>query len=282
MGDGSDGGVDGVAEGAAGGQQRRDRRGLLRDAGVLALGAGIGTIGLGQLADVADVRRDARAGSAATDVSVRISPPRGRLVLTWEVDTEHPLVALTFDDGPRPEWTNLVLDTLDRYKTPATFFMVGRRVRKYASVVRGRLGRHEVGNHTWDHLDLAFRDDDQARSDLVRAHHAIADVLGREPVLFRPPYGHIGGAAALAAAELGYQVVLWSQKMREAHYNTPLQVAAVLRDTIPGTILLAHDVGARDRLVSLRGLPAMIIGLRARGFEFVTVSELLQRARPLV
>ena len=255
---------------------------MLRDAALLAVGAGVGAIGIGQLGAVATTRRRVGAGSAATDVDVQVTPDRSRLVLTWEVRTDQRLIALTFDDGPRPKWTNMVLDTLDRYQAPATFFMVGRRVRKYASVIRGRLDRHEVGNHTWDHRDLALRDDVQARSDLMRAHEAITEVTGREPVLFRPPYGHIGGAAALAATGFGYKVVLWSQKMREAHYDTRHQVAAVLREATPGTILLAHDVGDAARLVSLRGLPGMITGLRDCGYEFVTVSELMGRARPEV
>ena len=262
------------------GAVRRDRRRLLRDTAVLALGAGIGSVGFNEYTEVADGKVAIHAADVAATVNgLNGATGRGRIMMTWEVPTEHPLIALTFDDGPRPDWTDMVLRTLEEHKVPATFFMIGRRVRKYGHVVKGRLGRHEVGNHTWNHLDLATRDDEQARSDLLQGHQAIVETLGITPRLFRPPYGHVGGAAALAAAELGYQMILWSRKMREATYNTRQQVEVVLRETTPGTILLAHDVGAADRLVSLRGLPDMITGLRARGFEFVTVSDLIASAQ---
>ena len=251
---------------------------------MLALGTGIGTVGLGEYADAQDRGRLARATSSAATLNGDRNGEtgRGRITMTWEVATDRPLVALTFDDGPQPEWTDMVLTTLEEHKVSATFFMVGRRVRKYANVVRGRLGRHEVGNHTWNHLDLATRDDDQSRGDLLRGHEAIVDMLGITPKLFRPPYGHVGGASALAAADLGYQMILWSRKMREAHYTTEQQVAVVLQEAAPGMILLAHDVGAPDRLISLRALPGIITGLRAKGFEFVTVSELIASGSPAV
>ncbi|MBT8226424.1 MAG: polysaccharide deacetylase family protein [Dactylosporangium sp.] len=276
-GPGTAGTGDGTVKGDRAGP--RSRRGLLRDAALLALGAGIGTAGVGELADLTGRRLVLRGGAAAaTSAGPHGVRGRGELVMTWEVKTELPLVALTFDDGPRPQWTTRVLDVLDEFAVPATFFVVGRRLRKYASVIDGRLDRHEIGNHTWNHLDLARRNDVQSRDDLARAHEAIVDIVGVPPVLFRPPYGHIGGAAAQAAAELGYQVILWSRKMCEARYTTREQVAAVLRQTTPGAIWLAHDTGAKDRLVSIRGLPAMITGLRERGFEFVTVSHLMAKA----
>jgi len=87
----------------------------------------------------------------------------------------------------------------------------------------------------------------------------------------------MGGSTALAAARLGYQVVLWSLQMVESEYpNDPVGHARhIVEQTVPGSILLAHDVGAEDRLVALRGLPDMIRGLRQHGYEFVTVSELM-------
>ena len=205
---------------------------------------------------------------------------RGQLAVTWEVQTDRPLLALTFDDGPGPNWTPMVLDILEAHRAPATFFMVGSRVRRHGRLLRGRIDRHEIGNHTWDHADLGRCGAAEARSELRRAHEAIIDATGRVPRLFRPPFGHLSGSALIAASELGYQVVLWSRKMHEAKYpNTAKQAEAMIRATRPGNIVLAHDVGHHDRLVSIRGLPAMITGLRARGYEFVTVTDLLASQR---
>ncbi|HZN19686.1 MAG TPA: polysaccharide deacetylase family protein [Micromonosporaceae bacterium] len=271
--------------GAGGAGMGAGRRALLRRASLFAAGAGVGAAGFAELANVADRKLPLRPSPAgATDSRRGPHPGRGQLLVTWAVETDQKLAALTFDDGWRPEWTTLVLDTLQRYGVPATFFMVGRRVRKYPEVLRGRMGRHEIGNHTWDHLDLARRTPDEAYADLLRAHEAIVDVTGQTPRLARPPYGHMGGSAALAAARLDYQVVFWSLQMVESRYpNDPLGHARfVVEHTEPGGILLAHDIGAADRLVALRGLPEMITGLRARGFELVTVSQLMsvRRAPP--
>jgi peptidoglycan/xylan/chitin deacetylase (PgdA/CDA1 family) len=254
---------------------------VLRRAGLAAAGAGVGAAGFAELADVTDRRLPIRGGAAgATVASRQRHPGAGQTLVTWAVETDQKLVALTFDDGPRPDWTALVLDTLHRHGAPATFFTVGRRVRKYAPVLRGKMGRHEVANHTWDHRDMARLDADEAHDDLLRAHDAIEQVTGQEPRLLRPPYGHLGGGAMLAATRLRYEVVLWSLQMLESEFpDDPAGHARHIVDRAePGGILLAHDIGASDRLVALRGLPDMINGLRARGFEFVTVSDLMRNS----
>ncbi|MBN1173980.1 MAG: polysaccharide deacetylase family protein [Micromonosporaceae bacterium] len=255
-----------------------NRRRLLRGSAVLALGAGLGAVGLGELTSIVDRRAVRGAAAAATTRGPDGATGQGQLLMTWEVRTDRRLVALTFDDGPGPRWTPMVLDTLERFSVPATFFMVGQRVRQNPGIIRDRMASHEVGNHTWSHKDLSRLNDRQIRDELVRAHEAISEAVGVSPRLMRPPYGHVGGSAAMVAAELGYQMVLWSRKMCEASNTTETQIAAVLRETVPGTILLAHDVGASDRLIALRGLPQMITGLRDRGFKFVTVSQLLGNA----
>ncbi|GAB2602118.1 hypothetical protein Aab01nite_62980 [Paractinoplanes abujensis] len=187
------------------------------------------------------------------------------------------VVALTFDDGPRPDYTPQFLDVLDRHQVPATFFLVGRHLEEHAGLVRGRLDRHEVGNHSWSHDDLATLDLAGARRELERTHEAIKRHTGREATLMRPPYGHLGGSTVLAADALGYDIALWSHQMRERTFAT--DPAAQARDLIgtvrPGSIVLAHDAGDKRRLVALKALPATIEGLRDQGYRFVTVSELL-------
>jgi peptidoglycan/xylan/chitin deacetylase (PgdA/CDA1 family) len=261
------------------------RRKILRRAALAAAGAGVGAVAFAELADVTDRRLPIRGGAAGATVASRERHPgAGQVLVTWQVATDRPLVALTFDDGPRPEWTASVLDTLRRHGVPATFFLVGRRVRKYADVLRGRMDRHEAANHTWDHLDLARRNAEQAHDDLSQAHQAIEEVTGQRPRLLRPPYGHLGGGAMLAAAELGYEVVLWSLQMLESEFpDDPAGHARHIVERVePGAILLAHDIGASDRLVALNGLPDMVAGLRRRGFEFVTVSDLMRHHAGLV
>ncbi|WP_236718010.1 polysaccharide deacetylase family protein [Actinoplanes sp. TFC3] len=190
--------------------------------------------------------------------------------------TAEKVVALTFDDGPLPDYTPRFLDALDTAQVPATFFLVGSHLEEHADLVRGRLDRHEVGNHSWSHDDLATLDLDGARRELERTHEAIKRHLGREVTVMRPPYGHLGGSTVLAADTMGYDIALWSHQMHERNFaDDPAGQARNLIETVrPGSIVLAHDAGDKRRLIALNSLPAMIAGLKTRGYEFVTLSEL--------
>ncbi|GAB3809666.1 polysaccharide deacetylase family protein [Micromonospora zhanjiangensis] len=258
------------------------RRRLLTNAVAALTGSGL-TYGARHAYDAltADRPLPFYGGYASAIHADRKTPPRAdRVDVVWQVSTTKKLVALTFDDGPHPRWTPEVLDILDRTATPATFFMMGRNAREHGHLVTGRLDRHEVGNHTWAHHDLAKQTYEESLTALRDSHRELTRLCGREPVLMRPPYGHLAGASLLAANELAYRVVLWSRQMLESEYpGDPAGLARYVVDSCaPGTILLAHDTGPEDRLVAIRGLASMIEGLRGRGFDFVTVSDLLRQA----
>ncbi|UGQ10647.1 polysaccharide deacetylase family protein [Yinghuangia sp. ASG 101] len=257
------------------------RRALLRNLSLAGAGAAIGAAAAATAEHtlLADDGGQPRHGPATHPD--RHTPPRhGHVDVNWNVDTEKKLIALTFDDGPMPDWTPMVLDTLEKADVPATFFTVGERIRDNARILRGRTGRHEYANHTWAHKNMATMDQAEAYDAIAKAHDMIEQVTGREPRHLRPPYGHLGGTTLLAAADLGYDITLWSLQMVESEYvaNPSGLVTYIVDAVLPGTILLAHDTGAQDRLVALRGLPEMISGLRAKGFEFTTVSGLLEEA----
>ena len=255
---------------------RISRRSFLRGSLLVAGGAaaGAGAVTAPRLLPSGHLPFDGGYAAAADRTDLE---HHGQLDATWYVETTEPVVAFTFDDGPGPNWTSMVLDVLDHFDVPATFFMVGQHLEAHADLVRGRLDRHDVGNHSWSHPDLATMDAGQISDQLGRAHEAIARYTGRQARLLRPPYGHIGGSTLLAANDHGYEVVLWSRQMHESAYvhNEAGQVTEIVDGVRPGQIVLAHDVGADDRLVALRHLGEMFTGLRQRGFRFVTVSELL-------
>lgn len=252
------------------------RRRLLRGGVVAAAGAAIG-VAASKLPDLFAPERLPIDGGYAPAGNPSGWSGRGGLRTIWHVPTTKPWVALTFDDGPEPDWTPRVLDTLDRLKADATFFVVGDRLLRHADLIRGRYDRHEVGNHTFSHRDLAKRDDAAVRDQLSRCHDAIIKVVGRTPTLMRPPWGHLGGTTLTVADEFGYDVVMWSYVMPEKqHKSRPAGIVDdVVKNARPGSILLAHDVGKRSRLVVIDSLEAMITGLRAKGLELVTVSQLL-------
>ncbi len=253
--------------------RRRFLRGGLIAAGGAAVGAG-GVLEVPRLFPPAHLPLSGGYAPAADKVQYEVE---GGLDVTWYVQTDEPVVAFTFDDGPGPQWTSMVLDILDDYAVPATFFMVGEHLAAHADVVRGRLDRHDVGNHSWSHPDLATLDATAVEHQIARTHDTIHQLTGREPNLLRPPYGHLGGSTLMAADKLAYNLVLWTLQMHENNYlhNPTGQVTDIVTNTRPGQIVLAHDVGTSDRLLAIRQLGAMFDGLRARGFRFVTVTELL-------
>jgi peptidoglycan-N-acetylglucosamine deacetylase len=253
------------------------RRALLCGTALALTGTVIGAVGAEKVPRWAGWDHPPLSGGYAAAADTPNAIGRSAVTVRYYVNTSVPVVALTFDDGPAPDYTPAALDALDEAGVPATFFVVGRNVEKHAGLVRDRLAGHEVGNHSWAHRDLATMDLGAIRDDLTRTRDVIEDRLGRTPTLMRPPYGHLGGSTLLAADSLGYDVVLWDRQMRERRFpDDPAGQARDLTDTVrPGSIVLAHDVGDRRRLVALRSIPALVAGLQAKGFRFTTVSGLL-------
>ncbi|WP_250036426.1 polysaccharide deacetylase family protein [Paractinoplanes maris] len=253
------------------------RRAMLRGVLLTAGGAATAFAGSDHLEHWLGWDRPPLGGGYASAADNLGAVAHGGVRIHYFRPTAEKLVALTFDDGPRPEYTPRFLDVLDEARVPATFFVVGRHLDEHAGLVGRRWDRHEVGNHSWSHDDLATLDLAGARRELERTHDAIKRHTGREATLLRPPYGHLGGSTVLAADTMGYDIALWSHQMREREYaDDPGAQAYDLIDTMrPGSIVLAHDAGDQRRLVALHALPALIAGLQARGYRFVTVSELL-------
>lgn len=208
-------------------------------------------------------------------------PPRreasttaSRTEVFWRVQTTEKLVALTFDDGPDPRWTPLVLDALADHDAQATFFQMGDAVRKHPAVTQAvHAAGHEVASHTARHTDLTDLDYDELWDNLTLTHEAITDATGTPPVLLRPPYGRIDSLGLFAAAELGYQVALWSHHLPtwDAEAKVDLDVATAS----PGMIILCHDGRGTPEESLYVAVRRLLSELTADGYTFVTVSDLL-------
>jgi peptidoglycan/xylan/chitin deacetylase (PgdA/CDA1 family) len=195
----------------------------------------------------------------------------------WSGTTTQRRVALTFDDGPHPDWTPDVLAALRRSDVPATFFCVGTNVRDHGSIHQDSIGTHELANHTFDHPDLGRLPLSQCREQLERTSEIIEKTYGTAPALFRPPYGHLGGASLLAAAELDLTLTLWSAQAREDRFRDQPDglVADITGQLRPGSIVLMHDTGSADRRITIDRLEQLVGALRDDGWTFATVSQLL-------
>lgn len=198
------------------------------------------------------------------------------------------LVALTFDDGPDAVWTPRILDLLKKENVPATFFVIGEDAQSRPDLVRRMVNEgHDVGNHTFTHPNLGDIPDRLTVLELNANQRLIEAITGRSTVLFRPPY--FGDAEPttpdevmpVARAErLGYLTV--GLHVDPGDWAMPGS-AEIVKQTIAGVtnpdpdrrgeIVLLHD-GGGDRAQTLEALPQIISELRARGYRFVTVSEL--------
>jgi cellulose synthase/poly-beta-1,6-N-acetylglucosamine synthase-like glycosyltransferase/peptidoglycan/xylan/chitin deacetylase (PgdA/CDA1 family)/spore germination protein YaaH len=211
---------------------------------------------------------------------------------------DHPgLIALTFDDGPDPNWTPEILDILQQENVPATFFIIGKNGQAYPDLLRRIVDDgHEVGNHTFTHPNLGEVPGSLTELELNATQRLIESETGRSTVLFRPPY--FGDAEAdkpqevepaLLAQQLGYLMV--GVRIDPDDWKLPVTAAEIIERTIQratdnnpetrGQVVLLHDSGG-DRSATIAALPGIIHELRSRGFRFVPVSELAGLSRDQV
>jgi len=193
-----------------------------------------------------------------------------------------PRVALTFDDGPDPEATGQVLDTLAEHGAPATFFVIGANAKRHGSVLE-RIDRagHTIGNHSYDHAWTGlFHRRGYWLDQLVRTDEAIASVIGKRPSWFRPPMGGRHHHVTAAASETGHAVVTWS---RRAFDGKPTRAQGIVRRLadrcVAGDIVTMHDgsePGRRRNVApTVEALGTILEAWDRRGLAVVPLSELI-------
>jgi peptidoglycan/xylan/chitin deacetylase (PgdA/CDA1 family) len=213
--------------------------------------------------------------------SSTIPPSRAHVVFRVSMRTR--LVALTFDDGPDPRYTPIVLRLLAQYHAHATFFVIGLNVQAHPDLVRAELAAHdELGDHTWDHTDLETLAPDKVQDEIERGASALRDAGAPAPKYFRPPHGYTDEAVGLLADAHKYRTIFWDLAVE--HYvnhspTVPAGVDALLARVRPGSIILAHDGGIPNRARTMQALPLLLRGLRARGYRVVDVSQLLSAGK---
>jgi peptidoglycan/xylan/chitin deacetylase (PgdA/CDA1 family) len=194
------------------------------------------------------------------------------------------MVALTFDDGPDAEVTPGVLDTLGEFGARATFFTIGRNVADNRCVANRIVAEgHELANHSWQHSRYQnFYSRGTQAEDLSRSSAQIREITGvdAEP-LYRPPIGLKSPPLARAAHERNLTMIGWSVHGRDTMQSDAPRIAGdILKGIAPGDIVLlhdGHDLPNRHRRAGADALPLILRGLRDKGLQAVTVSELLGR-----
>ncbi|MDB6148115.1 MAG: polysaccharide deacetylase, partial [Spartobacteria bacterium] len=199
-------------------------------------------------------------------------------------------VALTFDDGPDPEWTPKILDILKAANVKAAFFVVGVNAEHYPALVRRIVAEgHEIGNHTYYHPNLALCWPEHIRLELNATQLLLETITGRATTLFRPPYAADTSPSRLSeltplqiAQDLNYLVVLENIDPQDwARPGADIILQRIKQQRRDGSIILLHDSGG-DRSQTVEALPRILDWLRIRGDVVVPLSTLLGTTRDAI
>lgn len=190
-----------------------------------------------------------------------------------------PRVAISFDDGPSPHHTSDILEILNYYNVPATFFVLGSQAEYHPEILRDiHNGGHEVANHSYSHINFAEISLNQVVKEIEMTNDIIERQTGYKPEVIRPPYGSISNSQLDYFRDKNYNFVNWSLDTMDwnEEVNDPdIMMERVKRLLHPGAIILLHD-GGGDRTNTAKLLPSLIEYIEEFGYELVTVSELLQ------
>lgn len=186
-------------------------------------------------------------------------------------------IALTFDDWATDDTVDSILDTLDEYNVKATFFLRAKGVENNPSLAYAISERgHEIASHTYSHIDLDKMTLDEVKKDIIKAHEVITNAINKEPKKYlRPPRGVISDDIAKAASECGYKnIIMYGPSALDwkAEHSASYITNCMLRETYNGEILLLHIL---DDINTPEALPNILSKLKARGYEFITVGEMI-------
>ncbi len=213
------------------------------------------------------------------DKPATVSPQMQASVFS-QGSSDQPEIALTFDDGPSPQYTPQILNILQVNGVHATFFCIGEQVQADPDLVLQEANAgHVVANHSWNHPDLTTLTTDQVHAQLSDTSNAIQSADGQMPVFFRPPYGAINEDVQSQGAQLGLRPILWNVDTLDWELpGSDNIVKTALDNASNGAVILMHD-GGGDRSQTVAALPAIISGLKERGFQLVTIKQLVDDAQ---
>jgi peptidoglycan-N-acetylglucosamine deacetylase len=208
------------------------------------------------------------------DMALRSNFSRGSSITFTRVPVSGNYIAITFDDGPHPQNTPRLLEMLSARNIKATFYVIGQSVNNYPAVLRRTVDEgHEIGNHSHTHRLLSKLSDSEISLDLGRCRDAIVKAAGVQPRTMRPPYGGLNvRQREVVYSEFGTPTILWSvDPLDWKRPGASVISSRILTGASAGGIVLAHDLHSQ----TVDAMPATLDALLRRGFQFVTVSQLL-------
>jgi peptidoglycan/xylan/chitin deacetylase (PgdA/CDA1 family) len=204
----------------------------------------------------------------------------------WNGSKNRNVVALTFDDGPKPEFCQYILDILDRHGAKATFFVVGKEAQDNPDLImRMENGGYEIGNHSYSHIPIKDMPVGAALADIQKCSEVIYNITGKQPKYFRPPGGKYNSGISNGLRKMGLKTVYWSLNAVDYSgttpgYEVPEDYRAMAKElskrivdkVSPGTIILLHN-GSEQTVLAL---PFILDELENKGYGFVTISDLIE------
>ncbi|VIF76735.1 oligosaccharide deacetylase [Clostridioides difficile] len=191
------------------------------------------------------------------------------------------VIALTFDDGPDEVFTPQVLDILKKNNVKATFFVVGEKVEYNKELLKRQYTEgHEIGNHTFTHINVAKNSYDKVEKEITDTQNAVKNIIGVEPKIFRPPYRAMSKSVCDIIVSKKMNIILWSNLDPRDWSNPGVGniINTILTKVQNGNIILLHDYNNRrnDKSQTIQALEVVIPKLKEKGYKFVTISELIQ------
>jgi len=199
--------------------------------------------------------------------------------LVSRVETSEKVVALTFDDGPTPGFTDEIISILDAYNIKATFFLVGSSIERYPEDARKLVeAGHEIGNHSYSHQVMILKRPGFVKREIETTDNLIREAGFEGPIYFRAPYGKRLFAVPFYLKRSGRVHIMWDiepDSHGEVSRSPEKIVEHVVERVRPGSIILLHPF-YENRRPSLEAIPGIIEELKRKGYRFVTVSELVE------
>ncbi len=210
---------------------------------------------------------------ARVDIRSVFSPTKELPI--YSVDRDDKKIAISFDAAYGDEFTDDILEILDKYKVKSTFFLVGFWIDKYPNRVEEIHKKgHEIGNHSSTHPNIPTLSRDGMIKEIKETHDKIVKITDTNPMLFRPPFGDYNDLLIQTARELGYYVIQWDiDSLDWKELGVEPVIDTVVKNTTSGSIILFHNNAKYIK----EYLPIVIQRLQEKGFEIVPVSELIYK-----
>ena len=186
-------------------------------------------------------------------------------------------IALTYDDGPNPPYTEELLDVLAEFNAKATFFVIGKNVEQYPETIKLILSRgHEIGNHSYSHSKMVFKNPVFVKSEIEKTDRLLRELGVEKEINFRAPFGFKLVVLPYILAKMQKKNILWNVDPKDYAVSNPNKIKDyIVNLSKPGSIVLLHD-GGENCSSTITATRCLLQELQEQGYQFKTVSEMLR------